>query len=169
MPESYLSPKTVVAHSKNKGKGLFAKSAIKKGEIIGVKNGHLFTDNQLKEIRPCVGDYDIQIEEHLSIAPASRKEIAKGSLFLNHSCEPNVGVKGQITFVAMRNIKQGEELCYDYAMTTTHKYRLLCKCGAPSCRKTITGDDWKRKDLQKRYGSHFSQFILERIDKKTSP
>jgi len=37
-------------------------------------------------------------------------------MFLNHSCEPNVGILGQIIFVAMRNIDSGEELTIDYAL-----------------------------------------------------
>lgn len=34
-------------------------------------------------------------------------------MFLNHACEPNVGIQGQIVFVAMRNVAAGEELTLD--------------------------------------------------------
>jgi hypothetical protein len=37
-------------------------------------------------------------------------------LFINHSCDPNVGFAGDIVLVAMRDIRQGEELTADYAL-----------------------------------------------------
>lgn len=49
--------------------------------------------------------------------PARAKNIMDVSTYiLNHLCNPNVGVRGEITFVAMRDIKAGEELTTDYAM-----------------------------------------------------
>jgi len=38
-----------------------------------------------------------------------------------------------------------------------------CRCGSPLCRGVITGDDWRRTDLQARYRGHFSPFIDARI------
>jgi len=84
-------------------------------------------------------------------------------MFLNHSCSPNVGVRGEITFVAMRDIKAGEELTIDYAMIDDDNYRMKCSCGARNCRKVVTGKDWKRKDLQRRCGKYFSTFLLGKI------
>ncbi len=86
-------------------------------------------------------------------------------MFFNHSCNPNVGVRGEITFVAMRNIKPGEELTIDYAMIDDDNYKMKCNCGAENCRKVITGKDWKRRDLQRKYGQYFSKFLLEKIRK----
>ena len=37
-------------------------------------------------------------------------------LFINHSCEPNVGFAGNTVLVAMRDISPGEELTTDYAL-----------------------------------------------------
>lgn len=84
-------------------------------------------------------------------------------MFINHSCEPNVGVSGQIMYVAMRRIKPGEELTLDYAMIDDAFFRMKCQCGSKNCRGVITGKDWKRKDLQKKYGEHFAWFILQKI------
>jgi hypothetical protein len=84
-------------------------------------------------------------------------------MFLNHSCEPNVGVSGQIMYVAMRNIRSGEELTLDYAMIDDAPIRMKCGCSSPRCRGIITGKDWKRKDLQKKYGDYFAWFILQKI------
>jgi SET domain-containing protein len=45
-------------------------------------------------------------------------------IFSNHSCEPNIGVQGQIVFVAMRDIAAGEELTHDWATTDDEDYRM---------------------------------------------
>jgi len=70
---------------------------------------------------------------------------------------------GQIGFVAMRSIRAGEELCLDYAMAITSDYKMECNCGNINCRKLITGDDWKKEELQKRYDKYFSWFIYKKI------
>ncbi|MGE0527480.1 MAG: SET domain-containing protein-lysine N-methyltransferase [Bdellovibrionales bacterium] len=90
-------------------------------------------------------------------------------MHLNHSCEPNLGLQGQIVYVALRDVQPGEELTFDYAMTDDELYEMECRCGTPSCRKTITGFDWKRKDLQEKYDGHFSWFIQRRIDAAKAP
>ena len=62
---------------------------------------------------------------------------------LNHSCSPNVGFYGSDDFVAMRSIKRGEELCWDYAFDENNpKFRMRCHCGAVNCRCVVTGCDW---------------------------
>ncbi len=58
------------------------------------------------------------IEQGFYIGANKKSEISQNKLFMNHSCNPNVGYKGQITFVAMRNIRTGEELAFDWAMCT---------------------------------------------------
>src|SRR6516165_3310796 len=71
--------------------------------------------------------------------------------FQNHSCEPNIGVQGQIVFVAMRDIAAGEELTHDWATTDDEDYRMECRCGAATCRKIVTGKDWQKPELQEKY------------------
>ena len=85
------------------------------------------------------------------------------AIYINHSCDPNVGPNGQITFIALRDIKAREELCYDYAMTTAHPYELECNCKSEHCRRIITGNDWKLRKLQHRYANHFTSHILRKI------
>ena len=70
---------------------------------------------------------------------------------------------GQICFVAMRSVQAGEELCMDYAMAITGDYNMNCNCKMKNCRKVITGDDWKKKELQKLYGNYFSWFIYKKF------
>ena len=63
----------------------------------------------------------------------------------------------------MRDIQAGEELCHDYAMARSLTYELKCRCGSNLCRGIVTGEDWKRKDLQSRYGDYFSSYLLRKI------
>jgi uncharacterized protein len=84
-------------------------------------------------------------------------------LFINHSCEPNVGFRGNVVLVAMRDVGQGEELTTDYALFDDGDEQMRCRCGAASCRGVITGRDWQSTELQARYGGYFSAYLLDRF------
>jgi len=161
---SYRSPKTEVRESKIHGHGLFAIAAIAKDEIVAAKGGHIVDRKTLCEkITPVLGPVEIQIGDDFFIAPVSDEERELSMLYLNHSCDPNLGVRGEITFVATRDIRAGEELTHDWAMTDDDDYSVECNCGAPDCRKTLTGKDWQRPDLQKRYEGYFSAYLALKI------
>jgi SET domain-containing protein len=163
-PLSYLSPKTEVRESKIHGRGLFAVADIAQSEIVAVKGGHIVDRKTLRgKITPRLGPVEIQIGDDLFIAPISDEEREGSMLYLNHSCDPNLGVRGDITFVAMREIHAGEELTHDWAMTDDDDYSVECNCGAPDCRKNLTGKDWQRRDLQKRYAGYFSAYLARKI------
>src|SRR5215510_16063199 len=164
IPLSYLSPKAEVRESKIHGRGLFATADIAKDEIVAVKGGHIVDQETLhKKITPELGPVEIQIDDDLFIAPVTQEERELSMLYLNHSCNPNVGMRGEITFVAMRDIRAGEELTHDWAMTDDDDYCVECNCGAPDCREILTGKDWRRPDLQKRYAGHFSAYLARKI------
>lgn len=164
IPLSYLSLKTEVRESRIHGRGLFATSAIAKDEIVAVKGGHVVSGKLLREeITPRLGPVEIQIDSDLFITPTTEEEREASMLYSNHSCNPNLGMRGEITFVAMRAIRGGEELTHDWAMTDDDDYSVECKCGAAECRKILTGKDWKRPDLQKRYTGYFSAYLARRM------
>jgi hypothetical protein len=160
---SYISPKACVAESRIQGRGLFAVEAFAQDEIVAVKGGHIFDRRRLAEIEPVLGAAEIQIGTDLFIGPLVESEREGSMIYSNHSCEPNIGVRGQIVFVAMRDIESGEELTHDWATTDDDTYRMECRCGAHACRKTITGQDWRRKELQEKYGHYMSWYLLEQI------
>ncbi len=86
--------------------------------------------------------------------------------YFNHSCVPNAGFRGMIEVVAMREIEAGEQITFDYAMCSTQSFDDMdCLCGAESCRKRFTGDDWKMPELQRRYRSYFQPYIEEKIER----
>ena len=161
---SYRSPRTEVCESKIHGRGLFATAHIAKDEVVAVKGGHIVDRKTLREkITPAFGPVEIQIDDDLFIAPVTKEERELSMLYSNHSCDPNVGVRGEITFVAMRDIRAGEELTHDWAMTDDDDYSIDCNCGASNCRQILTGKDWQRRDLQKRYAGYFSAYLARKI------
>ena len=161
---SYLSPKTEVRESKIHGRGLFATADIAKDEIVAVKGGHIVDRKTLREkITPRLGPVEIQIDDNLFIAPVTDEERELSMLYLNHSCDANLGIRGEITFVAMRDIRASEELTHDWVMTDDDDYSVECKCGAPNCRKIVTGKDWQRLELQKRYEGYFPAHLARKV------
>jgi hypothetical protein len=141
---SWFNPKTEKRNSSIQGRGLFAREEIGAGEIVAVKGGAIFSSSALALISDQISPADIQIEDDLYIAPRNAAEVEENILCLNHSCDPNVGVRGQITFVTMRDVPAGCELTIDYAMIDGDpRERMGCSCGAPQCRGTITGNDWR--------------------------
>ena len=163
--KSYLSPKTEIKQSKIEGRGLFAAKPIKKGEIIGIKWGYIFDRNTLNKIKEEVGDSYFQISDNFFIGPITKDQIKESMMFLNHSCEPNAGMEGNIVFIAMRDIKSGEEITIDYAMCDDDNFELKCNCQSKSCRKIITGKDWMKKGLQEKYAGYFSIYLEKKINK----
>jgi len=164
LPLSYRSPKTEVRDSKIHGRGLFAKADIAKDEVVAVKGGHIVDRETLRrEITSTLGPVEIQIGDDLFITPVTDEERELSMLYSNHSCDPNLGIRGEITFVAMRDIRAGEELTHDWAITDDDDYSIECKCGAPNCRKILTGKDWQRPELQERYAGYFSAYLARKI------
>src|SRR4051812_40790948 len=155
-PLSWFSPKTLVKESAIHGRGLFARSEIAKDEIVCVKGGHVIGRETLVRLTPILGPAEIQIADDLFISPVTQEEREGAMIFSNHSCDPNIGLRGQIIFVAMRAIAAGEELTHDWAMTDDSDEAITCNCGAHNCRRTITGKDWQRTELQTRYAGYFS-------------
>jgi SET domain-containing protein len=161
---SYLSPKTALRQSKIHGRGLFATVDIAKDEIVAVKGGHIVSREQLREkVTPRLGPVEIQIGDDLFIAPVTDEEREGSMLYSNHSCDANLGLRGEITFVAMRDIHAGEELTHDWCTTDDDNYSVECNCGAPNCRKILTGKDWQRRELQKHYAGYFSPYLAQKI------
>lgn len=163
MPLSFLSSKTEVRASAIHGRGLFAKEPISQGEVVAIKGGHIFDRQKLGQLQPVLGAAEIQIDDDLFIGPVTLDERQGCMIFSNHSCDPNLGVRGQIAFVAMRDVHAGEELTHDWAMTDSDDSETPCRCGATCCRGTITGRDWARKDLQAKYRGYFSWYLERKI------
>ncbi|HEY7370767.1 MAG TPA: SET domain-containing protein-lysine N-methyltransferase [Polyangia bacterium] len=156
---SYRSPKTVVRVSGTHGRGLFAAKAIRKGEVVSIRGGHILPRRLPRRQRKPAGYWGYPISDGFVLGPLTRRETESVMMFLNHSCAPNVGIRGQILFVAMRAIRPGEELTIDYAMFGGDPKPMRCGCQADDCRGLITALDWRRQDLQRRYRGYFSSYL----------
>jgi len=148
-------------------KGIFAKRWIKQGTMLVAFGGYVFTKKEEEEMSDEIGDEAIQISVNLVLGNRKKLENEDADNF-NHSCNPNAGCKGTIFLVAMRNIREGEEVTFDYAMVLHRtrgcaRYRLACNCGQHDCRKIITDADWTSPDLQLRYQGYFQWYIEEKI------
>jgi SET domain-containing protein len=160
---SFISPKAIVRASPIHGRGLFAIEPIVRGEIVCVKGGYIFDLAALRSLPEWYQAAEIQIAEDLFIGPLSEHEREGSMIYSNHSCDPNLGVQGQIVFVALRDILIDEELTHDWAMTDDDDSRMECDCGAGTCRRIVTGQDWRRKDLQKKYRGYMSAYLTQKI------
>jgi len=159
MPTSYLSPKTMIRPSPIEGKGLFARRPIQQFEIVAIKGGHILDRRALARVKNRIACAYVQIADGFFIGATTAAEVRRNKIFLNHSCAPNVGILGQIIFVAMRDIRAGEELTYDWAMEENVPAKTRCRCGAPACRGWLTGQDWKKPALQRKYRRYLSAFL----------
>lgn len=151
------------------GRGLFAVEAIAKDEVVAVKGGHIVTGAVLSALPAQLQESDIQITDELHLVALSDEEYEGVMLFMNHSCEPNVGFGGNAVIVAMRDIGAGEELTTDYALFDDGDESMECRCGRPMCRGRVEGQDWRRPELQVRYRGYFSWYLEARIRGSTMP
>lgn len=161
--QSLMSPKVSIQKSQIHGLGIFAIELIKQGEILLIKGGHIVIKSELISSDK-INSY-LPIDDNYYIGAVSKGEETKIKLYINHSCNPNCGLRGEITFISMREIQVGEEITCDYAMIDNEAYEFECYCKSDCCRKTITGFDWKIPELQKKYGNYFARYLLDKINK----
>jgi SET domain-containing protein len=167
---SYISPKAMKGQpSAIEGRGLMAMAPIARDEIVAIKGGHVVDTATLNTLPEKLRNSDVQIADGFHLVALEDAEYEPVMLFINHSCEPNVGFAGNIVLVAMRDIETGEELTTDYALFDDYDGRMPCRCGTESCRSVIDGRDWRRPELQRRYGPYFSWYLRRRFDREARP
>lgn len=135
-----------------KGDSLFAKKEFSIGEVI--VNGYptKFSVNRTKT--------SVQIGIDLHMEPSHFFVKA------NHSCNPNCGIQlnnfNGYSLVAMKEIKVGEEITWDYAMTEWESVALEnqnCKCGSEYCRGSIGGYKNLSKELKQKYFGFSASYL----------
>ena len=143
---------TTVKASSIHGKGVFAVKLIPKGirlyayEGLRVKRSQL-PENYVKGLTSMV--YVMNLDDELVIDGELE---GNDSRYINHSCSPNCEVYflNNTPFIySTREIKEGEELSYDYRLGMLGEEELTleqkkawfpCHCGSSDCRGTIMGD-----------------------------
>ena len=134
--------------------GLFAKSDIKKGEKVIEYKGRKFTHKQVEEddrFDNSKAIYLFTLNERYVLDGDTKTNTAK---YINHSCDPNCEVdiiNGKIWIIAIKDIKKGDELSYDYGFGYDADFRQFpCKCGSKNCCGYIVRDD-QRWRINRKY------------------
>ncbi len=106
----FLSPKLSVRQSPlHSGFGVFVESPVSRGELLALFGGRLVDVAQLRDIDRKQHRYTLQVDDELyllSVTPTAPD-------FINHACDPNAGMHGQIGLVALYDLRAGEEVRYD--------------------------------------------------------
>ena len=131
------------------GKGVFARVALKKGELVLEYLGAIIDWPEALRRHP----HDPSQPNHtFYFALEDEDGVIDGNdggnraRWINHSCNPNCEsqTKGRRVWVrALRDIAAGEELNYDYALVLDEPLTLQlkkdyeCRCGSKNCRHTM--------------------------------
>ena len=132
------------------GKGIFANKSFKEGEEIIEFKGELFTYANLPTPYDKVDDHYVQIDKDLYMGPSGYFDD-----FINHSCDPNSGLKinaKKAILIAIKDIKKGNEITWDYSTVILERdWELNCLWQSKNCRKTIRNFNHLPKEAQQRY------------------
>jgi Proteins containing SET domain len=142
------SPLVEARDSAIHGRGVYAVAPIKKGtrilEYLGERISHGEADARYEKKGEDDGHTFLFIASNRTVIDAGVN--GNDARFINHSCNPNcetVIENSRVFIDAIRNIKPGEELGYDYQLTwesTDDPAELAlyaCRCGAKKCRGTM--------------------------------
>lgn len=149
-----MARKIAARKSRIHGNGVFALTAIAKGERIieykGRRRTHAEVDTEDSGDAESGHTFLFTLDDDYVIDANYQGNIAR---WINHGCNPNCEAvldedekhpkKSQVFIEARRKIKPGEELTYDYGITLDepHTARLKkiweCRCGARKCTGTM--------------------------------
>ena len=130
------------------GKGVFALQDLAEGETIYEYVGEVISWEEAQDRHP----HDPSDPNHTFYFHVNEDKVidalhgGNSSRWINHSCNPNCEAdeeNDRIYIKAIRNIKAGEELNYDYGLIIDEPYtpklkaEYPCWCGGPNCRKTL--------------------------------
>jgi SET domain-containing protein len=140
--------RTRVRESGIHGKGVYAIRPIKEGDTVLEYKGEIITWKKAQRIHP----HDPSQPNHTFYFHLDdghvidAKNGGNSARWINHSCKPNLEANQdgyRVFFTALRNIKVGEELSYDYGLiidarkTQKLKKEYACLCGTVNCRGTM--------------------------------
>ena len=127
------------------GKGLFASIDIPKNTIITRATGIPMTFAQTLELGEKESHtLQVGIDQYILCDPPF--------LYSNHSCSPNCGLTPELELKTLRNIRQGQELLWDYSTSMFERHWTMpCNCGSANCRHIIRDFDMLPEALQAKY------------------
>jgi uncharacterized protein len=162
---SWITPKAAKGGaSAIQGQGVHAVDVIAGGEVVAVKGGHIVDGPAVAGLPAAIRDSAFPIAADCFLAALTREEYDGVLMRVNHSCEPNLGMGGNVLLVSMREIAAGEELTIDYALFLADPgFAMQCWCGTAACRGVVRGTDWMRADVRERYQGWFSWWLQQKI------
>jgi len=140
----------VVRKSRVHGRGVFAAKSFRKGERIIEYTGRRVLWSSIPDELDDGRIYYFGIGDGSRVIDPSVG--GNEARWINHSCDPNCEIRetrSQRIFIhALRNIRLGEELFYDYHLeiddgverTKEIEQECPCFCGAPRCRGTLLAE-----------------------------
>ena len=146
-----------MVQSKIHGRGVIATRDIPAGTELIEYVGEIITPAEADRRYP----FDESKPQHTFLFSVNKRKIidaskgGNGSRWINHSCDPNceaVIEKGRVFIHALRDIKKGEELGYDYFFVLDephnkkNKALYPCRCGSKNCRGTLLADKRKARE-----------------------
>jgi hypothetical protein len=143
------------------GLGVFANRDIQPGEVILAFGGPVIDFDETKRRGPweCMA---------VQIGPNQYYDTQPPGVFVNHSCDPNAGIRDNRDLVARRQIRKGNEIRFDYSTTMEeHSFTMGCLCGAPRCRHVVADFSTLPLNVQERYLAErvVMSFILQKLAK----
>lgn len=141
-----------IKETKLTGKGLFAQTAYEKDQPIMKLEGRLVSLSDVEKMNKSQQDNVCQIGAELYLDMTKQQ-----SFFVNHSCNANAGIKilhKQAFLAAIKPIKKGEEITFDYSTTSTDTeddWQMKCLCGSWNCRKKVSGFSYLKKEEKEYY------------------
>ncbi len=117
------------------GLGLFATALIEKRAFIVEYKGRRITTAQAELLEARGSRYMFEINKRSTVDGSSRRNIAR---YANHSCRPNAEsdvVKGKVILRAIKKIKPGEEITYDYGREYFDIFLKATGCKCVKCRQ----------------------------------
>ena len=130
------------------GKGVFAVQPIAAGEVLIEYTGERISWPEALRRHPHdPKDPNHTFYFHIDDGRVIDAKVGgNASRWINHACEPNCEsdeTDGRVFIKALRRLKAGEELFYDYRLTIDERYtpslkkQYACRCGSPRCRGTM--------------------------------
>ena len=136
-------------------RGIYAAKNIKAGKIIIYYKGKIITKKETEKNPKYDNDKAIYLFNLNSRYDLDGDFEYNEARLINHTCNPNCEVAGKglkLWIFALRDIKKGEELSYDYGFGFDENYKdFVCKCGAQNCCGYIVreGSRWRIKKAKK--------------------
>jgi SET domain-containing protein len=137
-------------------RGVYAAKNIKAGKIIIYYKGKIITKKETEKNPKYDNDKAIYLFNLNSRYDLDGDFEYNDARLINHTCSPNCEVAGKglkLWIFALRDIKKGEELSYDYGFGFDEDFKQFpCKCRAKNCCGYIVreGSRWRIKSKNKR-------------------